>query len=450
MSSDFDLIAIGSGTASAAAATKCAKAGWRVAVVDDLPFGGTCALRGCDPKKILRRGAEVIDAARLLEGKGIVPGSLTIDWPAVMAHKRGFTEPMSQRIEKGLVASGVTALHGLAVFTGPGRLSVDGVEHTASHFLIGTGARPRTLEFPGAAHVIDSTAFLELDALPKRILFVGGGFISFEFAHIAARAGSEVTIVHRSARPLRRFDPDLVALLVQRSRELGIDIRLETEIAGIEPAGARIRVQTTRLGESETLEVELVVHGAGRVPDLDRLNLDAAGIAHDEHGVSVHPHLQSVSNPRVYAAGDAAHTQGQPLTPVAAIEGKVAASNMLKDAAVVPDYTGIPTAVFTVPELAAVGLLEDEVRAQGIDVDVRYSDTSAWFSNYRIGEPAAAAKILIDRATDRIVGAHLFGPEYAELVNTIALAMKTGLSTRQVKSMTAAYPSVGSDLGSLL
>ncbi len=452
MSSDFDLIAIGSGTASAAAATKCANAGWRVAVVDDLPYGGTCALRGCDPKKILRRGAEVIDAARLLEGKGIAPGSLTIDWSALIAHKRGFTEPMSQRIEKGLMAAGVTALHGLAVFTGPNTLTVDGAEHTASHFLIGTGARPRTLEFPGAAHVIDSTAFLELDALPKRILFVGGGFISFEFAHIAARAGSEVTIVHRSARPLRRFDPDLVKLLVQRSRDLGIDIRLDTSIARVDAAGPGFRVLTTRSkqGESEALEVDLVVHGAGRVPDLDRLNLDAAGIAHDEHGVSVHPHLRSVSNPRVYAAGDAAHTQGQPLTPVAAIEGKVAASNMLKDAAVVPDYTGIPTAVFTVPELTAVGLLEDEARTQGIDVDVRYSDTSRWFSNYRIGEPTAAAKVLIDRATDRIVGAHLFGPEYAELVNTIALAMKTGLTTRQVKSMTAAYPSVGSDLGSLL
>lgn len=447
---DFDLIAIGSGTASSAAASKCANAGWKVAVVDDLPFGGTCALRGCDPKKILRRGAEVVDAARLLTGKGIDPGTLSIDWPALMAHKRGFTEPMSTRIEEGLIADGVTTMHGLATFTGPTRLDIDGISHSASHFLIATGARPRPLPFPGAEHMIDSTAFLELEALPERILFIGGGFISFEFAHIAARAGSETTILHHSARPLRGFDPDLVRLLVDRSRAVGIDVRLDTATSRIEAVDDRFQVHTVYAGKQEVFDADLVVHGAGRIPDLDRLNLDAAGIAHDEHGVTVHPYLQSVSNPAVYAAGDAAHTPGPPLTPVAAIEGKVAASNMLKGGTVAPDYTGIPSAVFTVPELTKVGLLEQEARAQGIDLDVRHSDTSRWFSNYRIGETTAAAKILIDRATDRIVGAHLFGPEYAELVNTIALAMKTGLTARQVRSMTAAYPSVGSDLGHLL
>lgn len=450
MSYDFDLIAIGSGTAASAAASKAAAAGWKVAIVDDLPYGGTCALRGCDPKKILRRAAEIVDAAQLLDGKGITSGTLKIDWPALMTHKRGFTEAMPQRVEDGLIADGVTTLHGLAVFAGPNQLTVDGQEYTAAHFLIGTGARPRTLEFPGAEHVIDSTAFLELEALPERILFVGGGLISFEFAHIASRAGSATTIVHHSARPLRGFDPDLVGLLLNRSHALGIDVRVDTGIIRVDAVDGGYPVEIAFHGEAETIDVDLVVHGAGRVPDLDRLNLDAAGIAHDVHGVTVHPHLQSVSNPAVWAAGDAANTQGPPLTPVAAIEGKVAASNMLKGGTVVPDYTGIPSAVFTVPELTKVGLLEAEARAQGIDVDVKYSDTSRWFSNYRIGETTAAAKVLVDRATDTIVGAHLFGPEYGEVVNTIALAMKTGLTTRQVKSATAAYPSVGSDLGYLL
>lgn len=450
MSYDFDLIGIGSGTAAAAAASKASAAGWQVAIVDDLPYGGTCALRGCDPKKILRRAAEIVDAALLLDGKGIDPGTLRIDWPALMAHKRGFTEPMSRRVEAGLIADGVTALHGLAVFAGPNLVTVDGTPYTAEHFVIGTGARPRTLEFPGAENLIDSAAFLALGVLPKRILFVGGGFISFEFAHIAARAGSETTIIHRSARPLRGFDPDLVRLQIDRSRELGIDIRLNAGITRVDAVDGEYLVETVLNGEAETFEVDLVVHGAGRVPDLDRLNLDAAGIAYDVHGVTVDPHLQSVSNPAVWAAGDAARTAGPPLTPVAAIEGKVAASNMLKGGTVVPDYTGIPSAVFTVPELIKVGMLEEEARAAGIDVEVKYRDTSQWFSNYRIGETTAAAKVIIDRATHKIVGAHMFGPEYAEVVNTIAPAMKTGLTTRQVKSMTAAYPSVGSDLGYLL
>src|SRR5690606_16527701 len=146
----------------------------------------------------------------------------------------------------------------------------------------------------------------------------------------------------------------------------------------------------------------------------------------------------------------AADTPGAPLTPVAVFEGRVAASNMLKAAATTPNYSGIATAVFTIPELTRVGLLETEARDAGIDLDVRYTDTSGWYSNYRIGETAAAAKILIDRATDTIVGAHMLGPEYGELINICALAIKLGLTTRQLKSMNAAYPTVGSDLGSML
>ena len=139
-----------------------------------------------------------------------------------------------------------------------------------------------------------------------------------------------------------------------------------------------------------------------------------------------------------------------PLTPVAVFEGKVAASNMLKGATMVPDYAGVPTGVFTIPELTRVGMLEHEARERGIDVDVRYSDTSGWYSSYRVGETTAAAKILINRASDQIVGAHLLGPDYGELVNLLALAMKLDLTSRQLKSMTALYPTVGSDLGSLL
>lgn len=161
-------------------------------------------------------------------------------------------------------------------------------------------------------------------------------------------------------------------------------------------------------------------------------------------------HLQSTTNPAVYAAGDSANSPGMPLTPVAVFEGKVAASNMLKATTTAPDYAGVPTAVFTIPELARVGMLEQDARDEGIDLDVRYNDTSGWYSNYRIGETTAAAKILIDRSSDRVVGAHLLGPEYGELINFLGLAMKLDLTTRQLKSMTAAYPTVGSDLGSLL
>ena len=203
-------------------------------------------------------------------------------------------------------------------------------------------------------------------------------------------------------------------------------------------------------GNEEHLEVDLVVHGAGRVPALDSLDLDTANIDVEPRGIAVEPHLRSTTNPAVWAAGDSADTPGMPLTPVAVFEGKVAASNMLEDETTTPDYDGVATVVYTIPELARVGMLEHDARRAGIDLDVRHTDTSDWYSNYRVGETTAAAKILIDRDTDTIVGAHMLGPEYGELINFAALAIKLGLTTRQLKSMTASYPSVTSDLGSVL
>ncbi|MDP3968842.1 MAG: NAD(P)/FAD-dependent oxidoreductase [Nocardioides sp.] len=450
MTHRYDLIVIGAGMAGVAAANKCADQGWAVAIVDELPYGGTCALRGCDPKKILRRGAEIIDSARLMRGKGIDDAELSINWADLMKHKHGFTDPVPRSMEDGLTGSGVTTLHGHARFTGPRQLEIDGDSYEANRFLVATGARPRPLEFPGHEHLIDSTGFLDLESLPPRILFVGGGFISFEFAHIATRAGSSAVIVDRGERPLKNFDPDLVELLVNRGREVGVDLRRTATIVDVQPANGGYQVTLEHAGAQETIETDLVVHGAGRVAELADLGLDAADVEWGEHGIRVADHLQSTTNHAVWAAGDSADTEGMPLTPVAVSEAKVAASNMIKGTTTTPDYAGIPTAVFTIPELTRVGMLESEASAHGIDLAVRYTDTSGWYSNYRIGETTAAAKILIDQSNDQIVGAHLLGPEYGELINTLGLAIKLGLTTRQLKSATAAYPTVGSDLGSML
>ena len=452
MTDTYDLVAIGAGMAGINAANKCGAAGWRVAIVDELPYGGTCALRGCDPKKILRRGAEIVDAAHLLEGRGIDPQGLAIDWSDLMGHKRGFTDPVPDNMERSLTDNGVETLHGTATFTGPRELEVDGRALRAERFLLATGARPRPLDFAGAEHLVDSTDFLELDALPDRVVFVGGGFVSMEFAHIAARAGATPIVLDRGQRPLKGFDPDLVDRLVTRSADAGIDVRTRTAVRSVEATSDGFRVVVDRDGDTDgdVIETDLVVHGAGRVPALDRLGLDAAGVETGPRGVVVAPHLQSTTNPAVWAAGDAAATPGMPLTPVAVFEGKVAASNMLKDQTTAPDYDGVPTVVYTIPELARVGMLESEAREAGIDLDVRQRNTGDWFSNYRIGEQHAATKILVDRSTDRIIGAHMFGPEYGELINVCALAIKLGLTTRQLKSMNASYPSVTSDLGSML
>jgi glutathione reductase (NADPH) len=450
MNETYDLIVIGAGMAGVVAANKCGAAGWRVAIVDALPYGGTCALRGCDPKKILRRGAEIVDAARLMQGKGIDLDGLAINWSDLMAHKRGFTDPVPDKMERGLTCNSVETLHGAARFTGTNTLEVDGKPYESRRFLVAAGAIPRPVTFAGADLMIDSTDFLNLEALPKRILFVGGGFVSFEFAHIAARAGAAPIIVDRGAKPLNAFDPDLVEMLIARSASVGVELRRKTEIVSVVEADGAFMVEVKSGGETRTIETDLVVHGAGRIAALADLNLEAAGVAYGDKGIVVAPHLQSTTNSAVFAAGDSADTKGMPLTPVAVIEGKVAASNMLKDVLTAPDYAGIPTAVFTVPELARVGMLEAEAKEAGYDVDVRFTDTGGWYSNYRIGEKSAAAKVLVDKSNGKILGAHLFGPEYGELINFFGLAIKLGLTANQLKSMTAVYPSVGSDLGSLL
>lgn len=447
----FDLVVMGVGMAGLSAARKCADAGWTVAVVDHLPYGGTCALRGCDPKKMLRRGAEIIDAARLMYGKGIELGGLHIVWSDLMAFKRSFTGEMPAKVENGLDAKGVTTFHGQARFVGEGSVEIDsGDRLRGRHFLIATGAVPRPIEAPGAEHLTDSTAFLELEELPRRILFVGGGFVSFEFAHIAARAGSEVTIIDRGSRPLKGFDPDLVEKLVLRGEAAEIALLRDSELASISKIGDTYEVELISDGQTRIMVTDLVVHGAGRIPALNDLCLAKAGVAASERGVVVNEFLQSASNPRVYAAGDAADTEGAPLTPVAVFEGKIAASNMLKGNRTIPDYSGVPSTVFTIPELVRVGMLESEARDAGEDFRVAYNETAGWYSNRRVGENCAFTKVIIQNKTEKILGAHLLGPEYAEIVNFFALAIKLGLTTRDLSRTVTAYPTVGSDVGSML
>ena len=303
----YDIIVIGVGMAGLNIAKRTASAGKKVAVIDSRPYGGTCALRGCDPKKVLVGAAELVDWQRRMSGHGVT-GDVRIDWAELMAFKRTFTEPVPDNLEKSLSKLDVATYHGGARFVDRNRLSVGDTTLSADHIVIAAGAKPQDLPISGAAHLLTSTDFLELDTLPQRLVFVGGGYISFEFAHIAARAGADVTLLHRGERPLEGFDADLVARLVSASRDLGINVQVKAEVNEVEQVEEGFMVKTST---GESFAADLVVHGAGRVPELDGLDLDAGDIAHDlKRGVAVNEHLQSISNPSVYAAGDSADTEG--------------------------------------------------------------------------------------------------------------------------------------------
>jgi glutathione reductase (NADPH) len=374
----FDLVIIGTGSAASAVAFPCRSAGWNVAVIDSRPFGGTCVLRGCDPKKVLVGAGELVDWSDRMQGKGVRSNGVGIDWAELMRFKRTFTDPVPRQREERFAKAGIAAFHGRAKFIGPTAVQVGEELLEGRYVVVASGAQPMKLSIPGEAYLTTSDQFLELNELPPHIAFVGGGYISFEFAHVAARAGAQVTILHRGRRPLARFDPDLVERLVQRSRGVGIDVRLQTEVMGIEQHSGGLSVRTTKDGETEICEAEIVVHGAGRVPDLEDLDLAAAGVRFDTNGVEVNEYLQSVSSPAVYAAGDAA-AGGRPLTPVAGYEGEIVAENLLNGNHRMTDYRAVPSVVFTIPPLAAVGLSEQEAREQSRRFRIHHENTADWY-----------------------------------------------------------------------
>ena len=253
MAKTYDLIVIGTGTAAQVAAARCRSAGWQVAVVDHLPFGGTCALRGCDPKKVLVGAVEAIDHARRMRGKGIAGNEPEIAWSELIKFKRGFTGPVPPMMAKSFAENGIDAYHGRARFRDRRSVEVGGEALESRFVLIAAGAVPMRLGIRGEEHLTRSTDFLELDALPKRIALVGGGYIAAEFSHIAARVGAKVTVLEFANHMLTAFDPDLVGLLMAKSRELGIDVRTGTRVEAVEKTSGGFTVHAASGDKRESL-----------------------------------------------------------------------------------------------------------------------------------------------------------------------------------------------------
>jgi glutathione reductase (NADPH) len=448
MTRRYDLVIVGTGTAATVAAMRMRTAGWRVAIIDFRPFGGTCALRGCDPKKVLVAGAETVDSVGRMRGRGVA-GDVRIDWPELIAFKRTFTDPITRMLEHSYSEKGIDTFHGRARFTGRNMMAVDGTALEGRHFLIAAGAEPITLKIPGAEHLVTHEEFLALESLPRRIVLVGGGYIAAEFAHIAARAGAQVTIVQRDERMLKHFDPDLVSWLMEKFRAIGVDVRTRTVVEAIEKTDAGFTVRARSEGNPSVFEADLVVHAAGRAPALEMLDLDAAGIVVENARLKLNEFLQSVSNPVAYAAGDAAQL-GPPLTPVSSHEAKVVVANLLEGNRHRPNYLGVPSVAFTIPPIAAVGLSEAQARGRGLKFRMQSQKASDWYTARRVAEPTYGFKVLVEEPSERILGAHLLGPHADEVINVFALAIRNGLTAKDLKATMFAYPTGASDIGYML
>jgi glutathione reductase (NADPH) len=371
-----------------AAAGIAHREGKSVTLIESRDVGGTCAICGCVPKKVLVAAAASLDVIARAGEHAITTGEVQLDWPALIRRERTFVEGVPEMFKSSILTRGMTLVTGKAVFIGPNAVEVEGETYTADKIVIATGSEPAVLPIKGWSHTVTSDDLLTLETLPDEVIFIGGGVIALEFAHVLIRAGARVTILEAAPRVLPRLDPDMVETLVDYTRSLGVTI-----------------------------------HTGVTVQSIDR----------------------SVSNDSVYVAGDALATSPQ-LSPVASYEGRIAGENAILGANAKPDYSTIPSAVYTVPAIASVGLDEAAAKAADYDPIVKINDLRDWRSAKTYAEAIAFAKVLIDPQTGHILGAHLAGHGAEEVIHLFTLAMKTGLTATDLATMTYAYPTFSSDL----
>lgn len=444
----YDVLIVGSGTGGQTAAYTLMEYGLSVAVIENSTTpGGICALAGCQAKKWYYEAAETMDRARHLSGKGVVRPP-EMEWGAVLDQKKAFTSAVPDSTRKGFKGSGIDFLEGKASFFDENTLAVNGQPVEAGYIILATGAHPMSLPFDGAGLMTSSSDFLELKELPSRIAFVGGGFISFEFAHFAARLGppdQQVYILEAGPRPLGPFDGEMVEQLMAASRAEGIQIHTDVEITGIEKKENGFAV---RGRDGSEFDVDLVVHGAGRSPAVNELELEKALVAFSRKGVKVDGSMRT-SNSRVFAVGDCAATIQ--LARVADYEAYVAAKNILAEIhggkGAVMDYRAVPAVLFTLPQYAMVGATEEELKSNDVSYYKSTDANLSWPTYRRVGLRHAGYKVLVDE-NNRILGAHIISDNAAGLINIFRQAMIHNQSVQQIyrDNIMAPYPTRESDV----
>lgn len=444
---EFDVFVIGTGTAGKGVAKDCAEAGWKVAIADNREYGGTCPNRGCDPKKVLVGITEIIERSQNMLGLGISKMP-EVNWQDLQKFKYKFTGAIPAATEKDLAALGIKMYHQSPKFLDENTLSVEGKTVKTKKIVIATGNKPMPLKIPGAELMLNSDDFLELEKLPESMIFIGAGYIGMEFAHIAARLGVEVTVIDTEPRPLSNFDEDMVAHLTEASEAIGIKFMFNAKASKVEKLRKYLRVTAeTKNGEEISAKAELVFNTAGRVPSIDELELEKGNVAFTNKGISVNEHLQNTTNPSVYACGDVSNSEGLPLTPLSSQESRVVSANLLgKYNKTEAHYPPQPSVVFTLPNVASVGLSEQQAKERGFDYVVKHKSVPSWFNSKRIANQHYAFKVIKDKETEKVLGAHLVGPDAGEMINMFVMAMCGGLSCHDLKAMIFAYPTWSNDI----
>ncbi len=447
MAERYDVIILGGGNAGFGVSAIAHEAGKRIAFVEERDFGGTCPNRGCTPKKVLVAAAHALHEIEIAGAHGIEVSAPKLDWAKLIGREKDIISFVPGALESSAGKRG-DVFKGTAKFVGPNAVEVDGTVLEGENIVIATGSKPRPLPIPGAEHLITSDEVLSEETQPREVVFIGGGVIAMEFSHVYARAGTKVTILEALPRLLPRVETDAVAAVQAESERLGIAVKTSVEVKEITQANGKLRVVYEHAGREETADADRVVNGAGRIANVDTLDLDAGNVKHDRIAVEVDDYLRSTSNPSVWVCGDSLVTSAQ-LSPLATYEGRIVGENIVNGPTVKPDYTVVPSCVYTVPALSTVGLTEDEAREQGLDVKVSVNDMTGWFSGKSYAESVAWAKILVDEGADRIVGAHMVGHQSEDLIHLFALVMRHGIAASKLKDDLFAFPTFSSDVKNL-
>ena len=445
MSDERHVLVIGAGTAGTRVARTLAGAGWRVTVVEHGQFGGNCLWHGCVPKKALYTAAQTRREAGEAARMGFADGPPDLDWTRLMAWKGEMQHVYAGDQEGILERLGAELVRGEARFLSPDEVSAGGATYRPSHMLVSTGSRPMRPRLPGSDLADTSDDALEYPARPASLAIVGGGYIAMEFAGIYAAFGTRLTVVVRGGDVLKGFDPE--ADLRQRGglEAQGVTFLLHTQTRSVEGSRGRLELRVAGPdGRERTLACERVLAATGRVPAVDDLDLAAGGVELDGRGrPSIDAGLRSTSNPRVWFAGDA--VGGIELTPVAGLEGERVAQSMLTGEPQTVDLAGMPSACFTVPQVARVGLGEAELAARGAPYQVARGDFE-YVAQAIIDDRRGGLVKLLAGEDGRLLSAHLAGPQAAELIYTLALALRAGATLDDLQTARAVHPTLSEAL----
>ena len=445
----YEVVVVGAGSSGQSVALAAAGAGKSVAIVEGRAFGGTCPLRGCDPKLVLHAAAEAMYRVQRLAGKGFT-GTPPFRWPDLMQWKRSFTEPIPPSSRKKMQDNGIDTYADYAAFTDEHTLTVGGQTLRAETIVLATGMKPAPLDIPGNEFLFTSDEFLEMDDLPAEMVIIGGGYIGTETAHIAHALGCKITLVITEDVPLDKFDHDLSNLLRQADEDRGMTYHINCKATEVRQEGDRFAVDVEDpTGEVTTLTTDRVIHCAGRVPNVAELQLERAGIeVNDQQKILVDKQLRT-NLAHIYAVGDCA-ASGLPLTPVGTYAASVLNDHLFGEGKRELDYHPIPTVAFALPGMASVGMTASEGEASDRTVTTHYKVASDWFHARHLNAAVFAFKLLVDEQKGVLLGAHLLGPGATDLINLLTVMIKHEIPVQDIERTIFAYPTSASNVASML